>query len=99
VIRVTTLIIVLTLTGMPTAGSMCISCLPSLVAEADECDSLVQYMPFVREDLQQAVSGSVPNHAVPADHELFGLRERAGVLRTAGGDCTLPRSPLPALRI
>lgn len=103
VIRATTLFIVLTLAGTPTATSVCIGWCgahewpggtattchprmtrhgsPSLVAEAHWCDNLLQYMPFVREDLQQVASGSASDHAVVMVCACLGRQGRDEGLR------------------
>lgn len=121
VIRATTLFIVLTLAGTPTATSACIgwcgahewtggtatSChprttthgSPSLVAETHECDSLLQYMPFVREDLQQVASGSASNHAVVMVCACLGRQRLDNGPSTAAWDHLVPRSHSIALRI
>jgi hypothetical protein len=85
VIRITTLFLVLTVTGLPSAGPLCIAWCddhwgseataagchhqtttegaPVAITGIQGCETPVQYMPFVREDVQPVSAGWLPSHA------------------------------------
>jgi len=85
VIRITTLFLVLTMIGLPSAGPLCIAWCddhsgsgataagchhqtttegaPVAITGTQGCETPVQYMPFVREDVQPVSQRWLPSHA------------------------------------
>ena len=116
-IRITTLFLVLTVTGLPSIGPLCIAWCegragsvasaagchhqtttngaPVALTGIQGCEASVQYMPFVREEVQPVSSGWMPSHAAIRTE----LEPGSPFLEAAAGAAAVSDVPAPPTSI